>query len=235
MMGVDLNILLWSGGTLFTLGIFAAKVGAGLGYGRFGRTGVALTLALYLILFQLAAILSDRLLRLLEPILRGGPWLHGAMAAGMILWGSFLVMKREGACSSPSYSLPLLLPCPVCLTAMTFSTWTALRVLPLSPWGVGLTMGSAFSILTLGIAVLARRGRRRASVPSLGLAMIVIGGYYIASLFLPAKIEQARGMYASFLTEPATPSGSGTDGLLLAGVLLAALLAGFFLRKGDCE
>jgi predicted transporter len=232
MMGMDLNILLWSGGTLFSLGIFAAKVGAGLGYGRFGRAGVALTLALYLALFQLVAQLAERLLRLLEPLLRGGPWLHGAMAAGMILWGIFLVMKRGGACSSPSSSLPLLIPCPVCLTAMTFSTWTALRTLPFASWGVGLAMGGAFSLLTLGIMALARRGSRRGSVPSLGMAMIVIGLYYLASLFLPARIEQAKGMYRSFLKELQPAAGNGKGNMILLGLLLAALLIGFFSRKG---
>lgn len=232
---MDLNIVLWIGGTLFTLGIFAAKVGAGLGYGRFGRMGVALTLAFYLALFQLAALMSDRLLRFLEPILRGGPWLHGAMAAGMIIWGIFLVAKRGDTCSSPSSSLPLLLPCPICLTAMTFSTWTALRALPFTPWGIGLVMGGAFSALTLGITALARGCPRRGSIPSLGLAMVVIGMYYIASLFLPARIEQAKGMYGSLLAEPAPSASRGTDGPLLGGTLLAVLLIGFFLRKGDCE
>ncbi len=31
---MDLNLLLWVGGTLFSLGIFAVKTGTGLGYGQ---------------------------------------------------------------------------------------------------------------------------------------------------------------------------------------------------------
>lgn len=232
---MDLDLILWTGGTLFSLGIFASKVGTGLGYGRFGPMGVALTLAVYLALFQLAAVLSDRLSSLLGPILRGGPWLHSGMAAGLIIWGVFLVLKRGESRASTSSSLPLLVPCPVCLTAMTFSTWSALRILPFSPWGVGLAMGGAFSLLTLGVTLLTRAGSRRGSSPSLGLAMIVIGSYYIFSLFLPARIEQAKAIYGSFLAEPVPAAVIGTDGPLLAVTLLAALLTGFFLRKGDCE
>ncbi|MDY0300251.1 MAG: DUF2162 domain-containing protein [Trichlorobacter sp.] len=238
-MSTDLDILLWSGGTLFSLGIFAAKTGMGLGYGRFGRVGVLLTLGLYLVLFQVTAHLTQRLLHLLEPLLRDGPWLHEVMAAGMIIWGIILIVKPEGKnCRTPASSLTLLIPCPVCLTAITFSTWTALQTLPFPSWGVGLAMGGMFSLLTLIIMFIARKNSHDGGTPSLGLAMIAIGLYYIASLFLPAKVEQTKGMYGSFVTELQPATVNGADGmvlLLLVGVLLAVLCIGFFLRKGDCE
>lgn len=230
---MDLNILLWTGGMLFSLGIFALKVGSGLGYGGVGRKGILLTLGLYLALFEAIALLADRLLKLLEPLLRGGPWLHGVMALGMILWGVVIIMKK-GNGTSPSSSLALLLPCPVCLSAMTFSTWAALNSLPLLPWAVGLLLGSAFSIMTLLVTwCTGKPGTSRRSAPSLGLAMIIIGLYFIASLFLPLKVEQARGMYGSFVTELQPAAASGADGALLAALLVSALLAGFFIRKGD--
>lgn len=230
---MDLNILLWTGGTLFSLGIFAVKVGTGLGYGRIGRNGVLLTMALYLALFELIALLADRLLRIVEPLLRGGPWLHGAMALGMILWGIAIIM-RPGAASAPGSSLALLIPCPVCLTAMSFSTWAALQALPLLPWGVGLVMGGMFSVMTLFIMVLVRaRSGRTSTTPSLGLAMITIGLYFIASLFLPGKVEQAKGMYGSFLKELPSAATNGSGGAMLLALLAIALLTGFFIRKGD--
>jgi predicted transporter len=229
---MDLNILLWIGGTIFSLGIFAVKVGTGLGYGQIGRNGVMLTIGLYLALFELIALLADRLLRILEPLLRGGPWLHGIMALGMILWG-LAIITRQGAASPPGSSLALLIPCPVCLTAMTFSTWTALHSLPLQPWAVGIMLGGIFSIMTLLVMATIRPESSRRSVPSLGLAMITIGLYFIASLFLPSRIEQARGMYGSFLKELKPAAGTGTGGMILLGLLLTALLVGFFTLKGD--
>ncbi len=67
--------------------------------------------------------------------------------------------------------------------------------------------------------------------------MITIGLYFIASLFLPAKVEQAKGMYGSFLKEmqPAAAGGNSSQSLLLVILLAAALLAGFFMRKGDTK
>lgn len=231
---MDLNILLWIGGTLFSLGIFAVKVGSGLGYGQVSRNGVLLTLGLYLTLFELIALLADRLLRILEPLLRGGPWLHLVMAVGMILWGLAIIM-RSGVRSTPGSSLALLIPCPVCLSAMTFSTWAALQALPLLPWGVGLVMGGVFSGMTLLVMAVVRARSQSTSTPSLGLAMITIGLYFIASLFLPAKVEQAKGMYSSFLKElqPAATNGSG--GVILLAFLSIALLTGFFILKGDTK
>jgi predicted transporter len=229
---MDLNILLWSGGMLFSLGIFALKVGAGLGYGGISRKGVVLTLGLYLALFEIIALLADRLLKLLEPLLRGGPWLHGVMALGMVLWG-VVIITRKADHPTPASSLALLLPCPVCLSAMTFSTWAALTSLPLLPWAVGLVLGSAFSAMTLLVLWLTGKpAASRGPAPSLGLAMIAIGLYFIASLFLPAKVEQARGMYGSFTQElqTVTPGGTGVWMLLLGPALL---LVGFFSYRGD--
>ncbi len=231
---MSLDLILWSGGTIFSLGIFSIKVGSGLGYGKVSRKGVALTLGIYLLLFELIALLAGTLLQLLEPVLKGGPWLHGAMALGMIVWGGFLVLRPQAA-DHPISSIALLLPCPICLTAMTFSTWTALNSLPLLPWGVGLLLGSGFSIMTLLVMLLVGRRKTGNGLPSLGLAMITIGLYFIASLFLPGKVEQARGMYGSFLKELQPVATGGNSGMLLAGILGVALLAGFFLHKGDTK
>lgn len=70
-----------------------------------------MTLGLYLLLFELIALLAERLLKLLEPLLKGGPWLHGVMALGMILWGGWLVRKPGAACT-PGSSLALPSPLP---------------------------------------------------------------------------------------------------------------------------
>lgn len=232
---MDLNIALWVGGTLFSLGIFAVKTGTGLGYGQVSRKEIALTLGLYLLLFELIALLAERLLALLEPLLKGGPWLHGVMALGMIVWGGWLIWKPGAACT-PGSSLALLIPCPVCLTAMTFSTWTALHSLPLLPWAVGLVLGISFTAMTLLVLLLTKSGKNGKNIPALGLAMITIGLYFIASLFLPAKVEQAKGMYGSFMKElQPTVAGGNNSQALLATLLFVALLAGFFVRKGDTK
>ena len=76
---MELNIILWTGGMLFTLSIFAVKVGFGLGLGGMRWKGIFLILVSYLVLFIFVAMFSEQLMRLLEPVLRKGPYLHALM------------------------------------------------------------------------------------------------------------------------------------------------------------
>jgi predicted transporter len=224
-------------GTLFSLGIFAVKVGFGLGYGRFKAKGIILTLAGYALLFVTIALLSGKLMELAMPILKKGPYIHLLMAAGMIVWGVYMLRGGHGHKHAPSgigdntfkSSLLLIVPCPVCLSAMSFSTWTALGALQMPPALVGLGLGLSFAFLTLVFLVLSRFGKSAHPEASLGLAMVAIGLYFIGSLLLPTKIEEGRAMYASF-----TGTGGSADTSNMAGMLLilgAALAMGWFLRQ----
>lgn len=237
---MDLNIVLWIGGMLFSLSIFAVKVGFGLGFSGMKWKGVFLTLSLYLMLFVVVAVLSEQLIKLLEPVLKKGPYLHALMAAGMIAWGTYIVRQSGRAADTLSHhhtiALPhyrsaalLLIPCPVCLTAMTFSAWAALNVIRLPAYIVGLGLGIVFvglSLLFLGIT------RFKSSMSpriSLGLSMMGIGIYFMASLVLPAKIEEARGMYQSFLTEGANIDMHNSIGVF--AILFVSFIIGYFANK----
>lgn len=247
---MDLNIALWIGGMLFSLGIFAIKVGFGLGFSRIRWNVIFLTLFMYLVLFVLIAMLSGKLIGLLEPILKKGPYLHATMAMGMIGWGIYL-LKREttkhtkqtkiklmtrnskiNSGSSIFNSLLLLIPCPVCLTAITFSTWSALNVIKWHPAVVGLCLGIVFILLALGIYLFLRLVSHNSSFSTkrinLGLSMMGIGIYFIASLFLPAKIEEAKGVYQSFLTKNISIEFNNSISVL--GILFVAFLIGYFTK-----
>jgi len=233
---MDLNSILWIGGMLFSLGIFAVKVGFGLGYGRIGTKGVSVTLAGYVVLFIIIALLSEKLIGMIAPILSKGPYLHLLMSAGLIAWGLYAIrgshvihqtgQKTADAMLQPS--LLLIIPCPVCIAAMTFSTWTALGVIKLPAALVGIGMGFSFAALTLLFLALARFGKSESPEASLGLAMIAIGLYFGASLLLPAKIEEAKGVYVSFIDKSGMMDNTNTIGVLL--VLLIAMFIGY-LRK----
>ena len=267
---MDLNIILWIGGMLFSLGIFAVKVGFGLGFSRMRWKGILITLSLYLMLFVAIAVLSGHLIKLLEPVLRKGPYLHALMAAGMLGWGIHLLrgqtdkkvmpakagiqmlsFRKQGTITKEldsrfhgndskyiftgnsvpvtHHSLLLLIPCPVCLTAMTFSTWAALSVIKLPAYIVGLGLGIVFvglSLLFLGITRLKSSMSPRIS---LGLSMMGIGIYFMASLVLPAKIEEARGMYQSFLTEGSNIEMHNSIGVF--AILFVSFIIGYFANK----
>ncbi|MEW6658937.1 MAG: DUF2162 domain-containing protein [Thermodesulfobacteriota bacterium] len=249
---MDFNIVLWMGGMLFSLSIFVVKVGFGLGWGRLGWRGISLSLFLYLGIFLLAAFFSASLINILEPVVRQGPFLHAFMALGMIAWGIYILRKLPGpgrACGLQSNSpkqeaedssrlthhsaLFLLLPCPVCLTAITFSTWAALQVIKLPALVVGLGLGIIFIILSLltyfFIRVFTLNSTHLNKRIALGLSMIGIGLYFLTSLFLPAHIEAAKTIYQSFATEGGNIALGDHLGVFL--LLLAALVIGFLRNK----
>lgn len=234
---MDLNIILWIGGMLFSLGIFAIKLGFGLGFSGIRWKGIFIILSMYLLLFVFIAILSGRLIQLLEPVLRKGPYLHALMAAGMIVWGTILIRKQSSRAKAPSslnhHSLLLLIPCPVCLTAVTFSIWSALNVVKFPPALVGMGLGFVFVFLSLIVFFSLKFRSLKSSLISqrigLGLSMIAIGLYLIASLFLPAKIEEAKGIYRSFLTEAGNIDINSSIGVL--ALLFVALIVGYLMNK----
>ena len=226
---MELNILLWIGGMLFSLGIFALKVGLGLAYGKVGLKGIAATLAGYLALFMVIALAAEQAIRWLEPLLRQGVWLHSLLATGLIAWGMYIIGRRTSDRHGAGARLLLIIPCPVCLTAICFSTWAALNAIRLPAPLVGLGLGLVFGVLTSGVWLAARLRLGQPSQAPLGLAMVVIGLYFIASLFLPARIKEAQEMYGSFIMENAvTESSAGMGALALLPVLL---LIGFFAGK----
>ncbi len=248
---MDINLVLWIGGMLFSLSVFLVKVGFGLGLGQVGWRGLVLTLSLYLGIFLLAAGFCESLIKILEPVVRKGPYVHIVMALGMIVWGLYLIRNLAGADSGCGVhsgrrqptaqdatrahrpALFLLLPCPVCLTAIIFSTWAALQVIKLPAWVVGLGLGATFIILSLLIYLCVKRftlkSTRLNQRIGLGLSMIAIGLYFLTSLFLPAQIEAAKSIYQSFITEGGGMALGDHIGVFL--LLLAAVLVGFLVNK----
>ena len=232
---MELSLILWILGTTFTLSIFAIKVGIGLGFGSQKKITIFLVLSSYLLLFVLIALLSEKLIKFLEPILIKGPYLHIFMAVGLIVWGIYLLKESKKACEFEKggcfihYSLPLLLPCPVCLSAMTFSTWALLSIVKLPAYFVGLCLGFGFVSLSLLVLGLLKIKKSRFSPVSLGLSMVAIGSYFIGALIVPAKIEPAKKVYQNFLTEGTKfPSKEGS---YVLGLILIALLIGYFTNR----
>jgi len=247
---MDLNIILWIGGMLFTLSIFAVKVGFGLGFGGMKWKGIFLILSMYLVLFVVIAMLSEQLIKMLEPVLRKGPYLHALMAIGMIVWGIYTLRTqnierraqtlkiqnskiKNSKLLTLNSSLLLLIPCPVCLTAMTFSTWAALSVIKQPTILIGLGLGIVFISLSLAFYFSLKLMTLKSSLMTqkigLGLGMIAIGLYFISSLILPAKIEEAKGIYRSFLTEGSNIDLNNSIGVF--ALLFVALVIGYFVNK----
>ncbi len=249
---MDLTLMLWLGGMFFSLAVFVVKVGCGLGWGQLRWPLIVLTLSLYSGLFILAAIFSRSLLKVLQPVLQHGPWLHSFMAVGMMAWGIYLLLRspassccglpgQKAGNSTPNHCSPpvnsalflLLLPCPVCLTAIIFSTWAALQVFKWPSWLVGVGLGLTFAALTLVACLILRLSSRRATKLAqnnvLALSLLGIGAYFLASLFIPGRIEAARSIYHSFISDHTGPGLSDQLGILT--ILAIALLVGFVTKQ----
>jgi len=211
-----------------------------------------LTLFLYLGIFIITAMLAASLIKILEPVVQQGPYLHALMALGLMAWGIYVIHRLAGprpACGLPAHPqihpvpdparlahqsvLFLLLPCPVCLTAIIFSTWAALQVIKLPALVVGAGLGLTFIILSLLVFLFIKLFTLKSTLLNkriaLGLSMIGIGLYFLTSLFLPAQIEAAKSVYQSFVTEGGNIAFGDHIGVFL--LLLAALLIGFLLKK----
>ena len=237
-METDLNLSLWIGGTAFSLGVLVAKVALGLAVGGLKRRSTLLTYGLYFSLFIAAAWLSRSLAGSLLSILKAGPYLHAMVAGVMIAWGVFTLrtLPPHGhQWEGPSKAvLILLVPCPVCFSAVLFSTWTALELTRLPPLAVGVAMGFLFVALCAAIHLAARLLRSNASCGwsprvALALTMMAIGAYFLAAMILPAKIQQARGVYDAFVAET-DRIGSG-HWLGVWALLAIAGVLGFFARR----
>jgi len=231
---MDLNIMLWIGGMLFSLGIFAVKVGLGLGCGNYAVRTMGLILSGYTALFMLIAVAAGGLMKVVAPLLQQGAYSHTVLAAGLIIWGLAVILRKPAARPEQQQSggwasLLMIIPCPVCLSAMVFSTWAALNAVKLTPLLLGLCLGLAFSVMALLVAFGVRMRSGAMPQTSLGMAMIAVGLYFVASLFLPAKIEAAKAMYNSFVNETPKLSSGDTTGVMALMIIL--LLAGFLARK----
>ncbi len=193
---------------------------------RYSR--ICLIFFMYLGIFVLIATISSQLIRFLEPILRNGPYLHAGMAIGMIAWGLYVICglggrKQDAGCNW--HAAWLIFPCPVCLSAIIFCSWAVLGVIKLPAPVVGLGLGCAFVLLSLLFLVIVRLRKSINPQINLGLTMITIGCYFLASLVIPAKIEEAKGIYESFIAQGHNIDFNNSLGVF--ALLFVALLIGY--------
>jgi len=201
---MNIELFLWVIGTGLTLSAFAVKLGVALGLSKPSKSTIALVLFTYASLFLIISLLAKPFLNLLMKVLLKGPYLHLLLSLGLILWGVYLLTRKnfqpqEEHCVK--LSLPLLLPCPVCISAMSFSVAAFLSATQLPPYLVGFALGLAFTLFSLVFFFIVRIWAKEFKLATLGLAMIGVGAYLSLSFVVPDKIEEAKRVYKTFVSE----------------------------------
>ena len=238
-------------GLFCALGIFALKTAVG-NYYYLSLPGRGIRKTAVLILMQCAYILlfllGFELLRRVDffrvtdsaAFLKNGVLLHLLLCAGLIWWGSRLLVHQDcghlDRLDSRGWLL-LTVPCPVCASAIFLVCAFALMLFPESAtrlrWILPLAF-LVFNLLFLGLlAVLGKLSRLHPLVLT-GRMMILIALYFILILLIAPHFQDAGKLYAA--------ARSAADDDLLSGcapavpaVAACALIAGFLAGRVRTE
>lgn len=191
-----LNFFLFTLGLAFSLSSFSFKIALALNTLKASLKLTTFILLLYSGLFMITTLTIKSFLSFVEPLFTKAFYFHIFTALGLMLWGVYFLIIKNPKPSSKILSL-LLIPCPVCLSAMSLSSYFFLKSFSFPPiWG-GLILGCIFSILTLFFYFLSskflfKKLTETLSRSLLGLLMIAIGFYLIGSFYFPSKIEEIK-------------------------------------------
>lgn len=228
-------------GIFLSTAAFALKSGGGLAYlfltstGRWARfRASALFAAGYGLVFGAAALLLYRVdfiarLDLVQDFFKSGMTLHFILAGLLLVWGVGLLSRDRNRGKASRTWLALVAPCPVCFSVILISMGFVTALYPDSPL-VAAALYAGFLLVSLGTAFAGARLVRGlapgAGERALGTLMVYISAYFLLSVTLvPGFADLGRIYRISLSGGPGTLSAEGGA---TAGVVLAALAAGYF-------
>ncbi len=241
---------LWMAGVIVAFSIFGIKVGLGLSCqiysGVISRSkkaslfagALVVYLILFLILYYLVANLN--LFNYLEEIMtvvRFGLVLHLIIATGLLTWGIKLLLKNQltekSKDDSYSGSLLLIMPCPVCATAIFLNMTFVHSISSLAPL---LTTFILFGIFTLFIfitIIVVYPFSRNGSVNNnfLGLSMTFIALYFLLTLIITPIYSTIKDTFKmALVNNPANDIDYHTTSIIV-GILILLISVGFIKKQ----
>jgi predicted transporter len=226
----------WAMGVVFTIAVFAGKAGLVAGSARLGWRGL-IALAL---LYGLAAFAMGVGLSVVNPMdyfavfqrfMAWGVGVHFLLSVGLIVWGWSTMRTATGQTKRrPVVGYLLMLPCPVCLSAMLLSCSIFVALTGADPIRVGTGMAFLFIAVILSVALLAghlmKRGRdERRSELLLGFIMLLTGLYFAASIIIVPVYAKAKALFS-------IPGAAVGPQLSLRDASILFLIAGFVSGLG---
>ena len=231
-------------GLMFSVGVFALKVGLGLQYyrsshpARVGKIIVEIAwLLTYGLVFAVAALLVNHLnlgdhYELLMHIIRGGMMIHLAMFGLLVVWGLSLVKRTKPGAKPTRGWVALVFPCPVCLTVILFSVAFLAVYAPEHIYESVLLLFLVFAGLTLvGRLLFVSTGPNHSPEIRLGFAMIAIAAYFLLSVIVMPQFAELDNVYglASYSGKQ-NQTDLGTS-LITFGSIALIFLGGFGAMK----
>lgn len=192
-------------GLAFSLGIFAVKSGAGLGYllraePRFARRMLSLVLFVigYGLVFACAWLLVERLdfvnhLDGVMTLLQNGMTVHFILALLLLVWGITLLGKGQGYKERSRGWLLLCIPCPVCFSVIFISGAFISNLYPHWPW-VFPWLGCGFLLVSV-MASLFFYFFDSGGIHGLGSMMVMVSLYFLLTVTIMPHFADAERVY----------------------------------------
>ncbi len=222
-------------GLSFSIAVFAFKTAVGEFYfltGDFRRKEKYLFLAVstivYGILFAAAfavnSLLREKSLFLIQDggFFQAGVVLHLIVAAGFFLWGVLLLTAEKEHHRTRCWWL-LVIPCPVCASAIFLASAFAELLLPESGWLVRLFVPGVFFLVDFSVLGILSAAVHKGGLEARGLTgrlMLFVGLYFAGLLLLVPNFDRVEQMYRVV---------SGNESGRTADFRLLVFLGGFLI------
>ena len=233
-------------GLTFTIGIFALKSGVGFHYlftqKRHSREqilficGFALT---YFLIFSISYLVLKKINMIdyystFQGLFTSGMYIHSFLAAGLIIWGIYLLKnKREQQETSRAFWL-LIIPCPLCTSVIFLTTAFLMAYFP--HIGLFAVMGAYLFFILINfvtILSLALWDIKADVTPehTLGKAMLFIAIYFILSIIIMPQFSDIDKIYRIAAYRGEEASMNTKDILLLLATIATFFMTGYLVKR----